>query len=324
MPAVPVDVAGILDTLVKLGLRANQCEQAYQGLSKTFTIDATTARAHSFLFGAEAADAKRPAGLRERQSVDDPSRRSGRKAQRAVARVASGGDGLTSLALDDPEQWSMSWTRRPPRRLPHLKEWAATVDVTLPDRATEAFFPNIAGEGLPSTYCCSRGCAAPMWGHGDGFGSAWTAELDGAADACLPYVIDLRIYETLQPQPVAGPPRFAPSSVVVLVQDAATKALTPELIRVAGGDNQPKVFSRESAIPSAEVYALQAAKVSLTVYGIWIGHVYHWHIVVQQQHVVERDDVARVRLEVWAFGSALRRDDPRDLDALLVYDRRPP
>lgn len=27
-------------------------------------------------------------------------------------------------------------------------------------------------------------------------------------------------------------------------------------------------------------------------------------------------------LEVWAFGSALRRDDPRDLDILLIYDDR--
>jgi predicted nucleotidyltransferase len=29
-----------------------------------------------------------------------------------------------------------------------------------------------------------------------------------------------------------------------------------------------------------------------------------------------------VDLEVWAFGSALRRHDPHDLDVLLVYDDR--
>ena len=56
--------------------------------------------------------------------------------------------------------------------------------------------------------------------------------------------------------------------------------MTPELIRVAGGGNEPKIFSRQgSTTPSAWVYALQAAKVSITVYGIWLGHVYHWHIV---------------------------------------------
>jgi hypothetical protein len=54
--------------------------------------------------------------------------------------------------------------------------------------------------------------------------------------------------------------------------------MAPELIRVAGGDNEPTIFSRTSSA-SAWVYALQAAKVSVTVYGIWIGHVYTWHIV---------------------------------------------
>ena len=110
--------------------------------------------------------------------------------------------------------------------------------------------------------------------------SAWTPALDAAAKAGLLYVIDLRIYETLKPQQVAGFPRFTPSTVTVLVQDAATKALTPELVRVAGGSNEPKIFSRQgSTTASAWVYALQAAKVSVTVFGIWLGHVYQWHIV---------------------------------------------
>ena len=114
----------------------------------------------------------------------------------------------------------------------------------------------------------------------DLFGTAWTPALDAAAKAGLLYVIDFRIYETLQPQKVAGVPRFTPSTVTVLVQNPATKALTPELVRVAGGNNEPKVFSRRgSTTASAWVYALQAAKVSVTVFGVWLGHVYQWHIV---------------------------------------------
>jgi hypothetical protein len=35
VPAVPVDIAGIVDTLVKLGIREKQCELAYQGFTKT-------------------------------------------------------------------------------------------------------------------------------------------------------------------------------------------------------------------------------------------------------------------------------------------------
>jgi Lipoxygenase len=64
-----------------------------------------------------------------------------------------------------------------------------------------------------------------------------------------------------------------------MVQDPTTKAMTPELIRVAGGDNEPTIFSRESSTGAAWVYALQAAKVGITVFGIWLGHVYQWHIV---------------------------------------------
>jgi len=38
-------------------------------------------------------------------------------------------------------------------------------------------------------------------------------------------------------------------------------------------------YSARSASPGAWLYALQAAKTSVTVYGIWLGHVYHWHLV---------------------------------------------
>ena len=162
-----------------------------------------------------------------------------------------GGEDLTALALDDPKQWSMGWTTMPEvftSALPQLDEWAATVDVTQPEKATEAFFPTIARYGtafnliLPKKV---RDLEVETWRTL--FGADWTPALDAAAKAGLLYVIDLRIYETLQAQQVGGFPRFTPSTVTVLVQDAATKALTPELIRVAGGDNQPKIFSRQGS-----------------------------------------------------------------------------
>jgi hypothetical protein len=154
------------------------------------------------------------------------------------------------------------------------------VDVTQPQKATEAFWPMIA------TYGRSYNLLLPRKVHDTGqwrdlFGGAWTPALDAAADAGTLYVIDLRIYETLKPQVVAGVTRFTPSSVTVMVQDPATKAMTPELIRVAGGDNEPTVFSRQDSTTTASawVYALQAAKVGVTVFGIWLGHVYQWHLV---------------------------------------------
>src|SRR5215467_1477121 len=67
VPAVPVDIGGMVDTLSKLVVRVKQREQALQGLSRTFTIGGSTARAYNFLFGSGASDAKAAAaheGLR--------------------------------------------------------------------------------------------------------------------------------------------------------------------------------------------------------------------------------------------------------------------
>lgn len=293
VPAVPLDFVGMIDTLVKLGGKVKQREQALQGLSKTMTIGGSTAPAYAFLFGREAANTKGVSALDHLRAflTRNPlgllsglvDKLKGQE-QELVRTAATRGDDLTTRSLEDPTQWSMGWTTFPDAYtlgLPHLDEFAATLDVTQPEKATAAFFPTIARYGrsynlILTAKVKSRDVA--QWR--DLFGSAWTPALDAAAGAGLLYVIDLRIYETLKPQQVGGFPRFTPSTVTVLVQDPATKALTPELIRVAGGDNQPRIFSRRgSTTSSAWVYALQAAKVSATVYGIWLGHVYQWHLV---------------------------------------------
>jgi hypothetical protein len=58
IPAIPVDVHGMADTVSKLAIRVKQREQALQGLSKMFTIGGSTARAYNFLYGSGAADEK--------------------------------------------------------------------------------------------------------------------------------------------------------------------------------------------------------------------------------------------------------------------------
>src|SRR6201999_4545979 len=40
-----------------------------------------------------------------------------------------------------------------------------------------------------------------------------------------------------------------------------------------------RIYSRQNSSPGAWLYALQAAKSSVTLYGIWLGHVYHWHSI---------------------------------------------
>ena len=60
VPAVPGGPAGMADTLVRLGIKVKQYEQALQGLSRTYTIRGTTARAYTFLYGNQGPDAQRP------------------------------------------------------------------------------------------------------------------------------------------------------------------------------------------------------------------------------------------------------------------------
>jgi hypothetical protein len=157
----------MLDTLVKLGIRVKQREQALQGLSKTFTIGGSTARAHDFLFGGETPGALQATvhehlrGLLTRNPLGihpDLVGKLKEQDEEPVHYAADGRGDLTALSLDDPKQWSISWTTIPDvytLGLPHLDEWAATVDVTQPEKATEAFFPTIA------RYPCSGSSPGP-------------------------------------------------------------------------------------------------------------------------------------------------------------------
>jgi len=286
VPAFPIDMAGMVDTLIKLSIRFKQREQALEGLSRRYTIGGTTARAYDFLFGnvplkaKEAEQVKGLQGLLKGNTMEIlPTIVEGIVSQRESKATPAGE--LTTLPLDDPRQWSISWTTFPDVHslgAPFLDEWAATVDVTQAAKATEAFWPMMA------TYGRSYNLLLPQKVRNAGewreiFDGNWTPALDAASNAGSLYVIDLRIYEALEPQVVDGTTRFTPGTAVVMVQDPTTKAMTPELIRVSGGDNQPTIFSRETSTDSAWVYALQAAKVGVTVFGIWLGHVYQWHIV---------------------------------------------
>src|SRR5262249_42357691 len=58
------------------------------------------------------------------------------------------------------------------------------------------------------------------------------------------------------------------------------KSLTPVAIIVSGhGGRGRRLYRRGAASDGAWLYALQAAKASATLFGVWLGHVYHWHLV---------------------------------------------
>jgi hypothetical protein len=277
------------DTLLKLGLREEQTKQARQGLTNTYTIGNITATGYEFVFGRSPGFVEEAAAAREhvRQVLlVQPALVLTSLFERALRdveeTVGAAADPLTNLALDQPEQWSMSWTTFPEvyqKASALLPVWSSTL--TDPDAASTQFWPTIAEYGLGyNLLILEKVSAARLAGLKVQFPAVWTPALDTAAAAGRLYAIDLSLFESLEPHVIRGAVRFTPATVTLLTQDPATKALTPVAVRVSGAAGAGvQVYSRANATASAWLYALQAAKTSVTVYGIWLGHVYHWHIV---------------------------------------------
>lgn len=183
--------------------------------------------------------------------------------------------------LEEPKQFSMAWTN-------HWNVYQEAKDKNLDDKwassltdveeANSQFWPMIAEHGmaynlliLQKVDAANKSRWERMFPHG------WPTVFEEAFAAGNLYVIDLSLFENVKPHHVDGADRFTPSTTTWLVQHPDTKALTPVAIRVSGYANQGNKFYQPS--DPAWLYALQAAKTSITVYGIWIGHVYHYHVV---------------------------------------------
>ncbi len=299
IPAVPVSLEDMIETLINLDIRNKQKEQPTQGLTREFTIDGLTARAITFLYGGQPEDG--PAATAREQlrkslsgnpikilsALADRLKDEGEELLEKL-HGAEGEDSpdLTDLSLDDPKQWSMGWTVLPEvfgNAEGDLDFWASTVDVAQPDQATNAFWPTIAKHGIALNTILPRkiNTEEGLQELQQVFENFWNDHLDQAFAEGRLYSIDLRIFEALEPHKIQGSTRFTPSTLTVLThqQTATAKTLIPELVRVAGHQGAgAQIFARQQATAAAWVYALQAAKTSVTVWGILIGHLGHWHI----------------------------------------------
>lgn len=317
IPAIPVTFDGLLGSLVRLGIRAEEVKQAAHGLNNVYTIGDTTLPAFPFLFGLSSsggapavradggvAEQVAPTGDRVDRAAEARQELAtllaGRPAEllrvlleqlgdEADERLRAGlgspsapNDAPTALSLDDPKQFSISWTTFPDiygAAAPLLDPFAATL--TDPDAATRAFWPTIVRYGLAYNLLLAQKVGNEQrdaWK--ERLAEAWTAEADELLAAGRLYAIDLTIFEAFDVETVNGFPRFTPSTITLLRQDPDTLRLEPFAIRVAGPKGRGATyFLRDGATGGAWLYALQAAKASITVYGIWLGHVYHWHIV---------------------------------------------
>lgn len=282
LPAVPVDPVGVRDTLTRLAIREQQELQAKQGLTQRLTIGGVTRTAYAFLFGAPRTAAQSEA----RRSLEESMRED---PDGAPAELYSRRGDLTSpdatpdaQSLEHPEQFSISWTNFPDvyeTGLPSLPTWASSL--TDADSATKQFWPMIAEHGFGYNLIVpekvGRARARELRSE---FGRAWNRKVRASLAAGNLYVIDMSRFESLEPRTVNGAPRFTPATITLLNRNPRTKSLTPVAIIVSGsGGSGRQRYTRATAADGAWLYALQAAKASITLFGVWLGHVYHWHIV---------------------------------------------
>lgn len=213
------------------------------------------------------------------------------KEEEAVSYLHGNKRPLTQFKLDQARDYAMSWTTVGNLHQENVRKYADKWATTLEDvdAATQSFWPMIAEYGLAYNLLVIQKCKEDFYKkvHSE------LIELDKNAATALAavfatnnlYAIDMRLFDGLQPQKASGLERFTPSTLTFLQQDPVTKAMTPFIILVQGYQGRSRtVFiktpdTKISCTDGTWLYALQAAKTSLTVYGIWCGHVYHWHIV---------------------------------------------
>lgn len=290
MPAVPFILSETIATAIKLGLRTQQNKMAKQGLCNEYHLDGTTRTALTFLYDDDSVDP----GKDEREDLVNTLKRSNESTfisdvildahlkQAAPPKLSDkAGTTFTQLFLEDSKQFAMSWTNFGGlyhASEPFLEPYASIL--TDADAASEQFWPMIAEHGLAYNLLILKKIRATDENDLKSlFGSVWS-ELENAFQAGELYGIDLRIFSQWDASQVKDFERWTPGSFTLLRMDPPTKKLTPVAVYVTGKiTTDAKVYTRATATDSAWIFALMAARTSVTVYGIWLGHVYHWHIV---------------------------------------------
>ncbi len=283
-PGIPIELKGFKEAALGLRNRRVQLQPALDGLSRTYTIGDETAPAKDFLFGTSPDRIKTGLdlliGMGNLNPVDVLSIFSS-----GLEAVEAELSPLIRMKLDSFSQYDISLTEylnAHQDAQPQFNYWESTL--TDPDVADRAFWPMMANNGIAyNLLFLKKATAAELATLKPKFGPSWDAGWDNLSAAGDLYFIDLSIFSEFPPQTEDQLTRFTPGTITLLKRDPVSKDLLPIAIRVAGyKDSNHRVFVR-AQFSNQDIdhwmYALQAAKTSATVYGIWLGHVYHWHIV---------------------------------------------
>jgi len=286
IPAIPFHVSELPGTVVRLALRRQQMAQALAGLSKLFTIGGRTADGYTFMFG------------------------------------ANGDSSYTKLSATEPGQFAMAWTTFggvEQSAAPLLPLWSSTL--TDKEVATAQFWPTIAKYGLPyNLIILEKVSGARADQFKSELGAAWSDEMQALHAAGGLFVIDMTFFARFPVASVAGFPRFTPATLTFLKRDAG--ALVPFAVRVSG-ENGAGLQHFVKTDP-AWLYALQAAKTSITVWGIWLGHVWHWHIPTATMQMTMFQTLGARHIVRQLFGRQSRYLIAFDQFLLLAWQIAPP
>jgi hypothetical protein len=186
----------------------------------------------------------------------------------------------SAFTLEDPAQYAMTWTTFEDayrNGFPHVAEYSAAI--TDANEATRQFWLTLRSSALPySLFVLQRLTPATAMPFQNNFGTSWLPEYEDLLGKGMLYGIDMTIFSGFDPQQdTNGTLRFTPSTMALLAMDDR-KNLVPIAVYVADPKN---INDAQTYVPSspAWIYGLLAVKTSLTVHGIWLGHVYTQHIV---------------------------------------------
>lgn len=351
-PALPHPAGGagfgeFMDSLDRLVARKEALIQAQDGLSREYTLGGVTAPAERFLLGTaeqvqESADLRGLLMLIEsflgRSSPSVPSEALGvlnalrgrlerwapRRTGHPPANGASAPD-LSALALEDVRQFAMAWTTQGDlfrRGYPHVGTYAAAVED--PREATRQFWPTLRGSGLPyNLLVLQKLTPASAGAYRLRFGGAWLPAHDELLEAGRLFGIDLTVFTGLAPHELPnGTVRFTPNTMTLLAMDP-DRTLNPVAVYVADPlrEEAAQVYTPDSP---AWVYALLAAKTSLTVYGIWLGHVYPLHLVTAAVQMATWNELPASHVVRQLLAPHSSFTVPFDLILLLGWSRLAP
>ncbi|TAE18232.1 MAG: hypothetical protein EAZ95_04755 [Bacteroidetes bacterium] len=291
----PTSLEEIAKNVVLLLKRSSESQQARNALSVPYTVRGKTAPAYFFLYGNDSE--KTQASLRK-DALNE---------LRKTFKVATGVNVVPWIAnkfqdlfkatepeakahqgamfLEEPKQFAMSWTTMSnfhrEATETYLDTWAKSL--TDVEEANTQFWNTMARYGIAyNLLILQKVSDKNIEAVRTAFAQTWDTDLENLYQEKKLFCIDLRFFSVCKVQKeVKGYPRYTPATMTLLQQDSNTKEIKPIAVSVVKPESNDEYtnYRYKQCTDSAWLCALQAAKASATVYGIWIGHVYHWHIV---------------------------------------------